>query len=58
MSARVIDGKQIAAAIREEIRQRVLALQSKTGKVPGPAYRRRREGDESRERGSAQMDPS
>jgi len=37
MSARVIDGKRIAAAIREEVRQRVLALQSKTGKVPGLA---------------------
>ena len=37
MSARIIDGKKIAAGIREEIRQRVLQLQEATGKVPGLA---------------------
>ncbi|MEK6716863.1 MAG: bifunctional methylenetetrahydrofolate dehydrogenase/methenyltetrahydrofolate cyclohydrolase FolD [candidate division NC10 bacterium] len=37
MSARIIDGKKIAAGIREEIRQRVLQLEEATGKVPGLA---------------------
>jgi methylenetetrahydrofolate dehydrogenase (NADP+)/methenyltetrahydrofolate cyclohydrolase len=37
MSARIIDGKKIAAGIREEIREQVLELQRKTGKVPGLA---------------------
>ena len=37
VSARIIDGKKIAAGIREEIRQRVLQLQEATGKVPGLA---------------------
>jgi methylenetetrahydrofolate dehydrogenase (NADP+)/methenyltetrahydrofolate cyclohydrolase len=35
--ARIIDGKKIAAEVREEVRQRVLELQKKTGKVPGLA---------------------
>lgn len=37
MSARVIDGKKIAAEVREEIRQRVLRLKGTTAKVPGLA---------------------
>jgi len=37
VSARIIDGKKIAAGIREEIRQRVLQLEEATGKVPGLA---------------------
>jgi methylenetetrahydrofolate dehydrogenase (NADP+)/methenyltetrahydrofolate cyclohydrolase len=37
MSARIIDGKKIAAAVREEIRLRVLQLEETTGKVPGLA---------------------
>jgi methylenetetrahydrofolate dehydrogenase (NADP+)/methenyltetrahydrofolate cyclohydrolase len=37
MNARIIDGKKIAAGIREEIREQVLELQRKTGKVPGLA---------------------
>lgn len=37
MPARIIDGKKIAAEIREEVRQRVLQLQKETGKVPGLA---------------------
>ncbi|HSB68146.1 MAG TPA: bifunctional methylenetetrahydrofolate dehydrogenase/methenyltetrahydrofolate cyclohydrolase FolD [Candidatus Methylomirabilis sp.] len=39
MSARIIDGKKLAAAVREEIRLRVLRLQETTGtgKVPGLA---------------------
>jgi methylenetetrahydrofolate dehydrogenase (NADP+)/methenyltetrahydrofolate cyclohydrolase len=37
MSARIIDGKKIAAAVREEIRLRVLQLKETTGKVPGLA---------------------
>jgi methylenetetrahydrofolate dehydrogenase (NADP+)/methenyltetrahydrofolate cyclohydrolase len=36
-TARIIDGKKIAAAVREEIRLRVLQLQKETGKVPGLA---------------------
>jgi methylenetetrahydrofolate dehydrogenase (NADP+)/methenyltetrahydrofolate cyclohydrolase len=36
-TARIIDGKRIAAEIREEVRQRVLRLQKETGKVPGLA---------------------
>ena len=37
MSARIIDGKKIAAAVREEVRQDVLRLQAAAGKVPGLA---------------------
>jgi methylenetetrahydrofolate dehydrogenase (NADP+)/methenyltetrahydrofolate cyclohydrolase len=37
VSARIIDGKKIAAGIREEIRLRVLQLQEATDKVPGLA---------------------
>ena len=37
MSARIIDGKKIAAEIREEVRRQVQELQVKTGKVPGLA---------------------
>jgi methylenetetrahydrofolate dehydrogenase (NADP+) / methenyltetrahydrofolate cyclohydrolase len=37
VSARVIDGKKIAAEIREEVRQQVLKLQQETGSVPGLA---------------------
>jgi methylenetetrahydrofolate dehydrogenase (NADP+)/methenyltetrahydrofolate cyclohydrolase len=37
MSARIIDGKKIAAAVREEVRLRVLQLKETTGKVPGLA---------------------
>lgn len=37
MSARIIDGKKLAAAVREAIRLRVLRLQQTTGKVPGLA---------------------
>jgi methylenetetrahydrofolate dehydrogenase (NADP+)/methenyltetrahydrofolate cyclohydrolase len=37
MSARIIDGKKIAAAVREEIRLRVLQLNEATGRVPGLA---------------------
>ncbi len=37
MGARIIDGKQIAGAVREEIRQAVLRLRAVTGKVPGLA---------------------
>jgi methylenetetrahydrofolate dehydrogenase (NADP+)/methenyltetrahydrofolate cyclohydrolase len=37
MSARIIDGKKIAAAVREEIRLRVLQLTQATGRVPGLA---------------------
>ena len=37
MPARIIDGKKIAAEVREEVRQRVLELQRKTDKVPGLA---------------------
>ncbi|HEX9899557.1 MAG TPA: bifunctional methylenetetrahydrofolate dehydrogenase/methenyltetrahydrofolate cyclohydrolase FolD [Candidatus Methylomirabilis sp.] len=37
MAARIIDGKKIAAGIREEVRQQVLQLQGHTGKVPGLA---------------------
>jgi methylenetetrahydrofolate dehydrogenase (NADP+) / methenyltetrahydrofolate cyclohydrolase len=36
-TARNIDGRQIAAAVREEIRLRVLHLKETTGKVPGLA---------------------
>lgn len=35
--ARIIDGKAIAAALREEIRLRVLRLKESTGRVPGLA---------------------
>ena len=35
MPARIIDGKKIAADIREEVHQRVLSLQKNTGEVPG-----------------------
>jgi methylenetetrahydrofolate dehydrogenase (NADP+)/methenyltetrahydrofolate cyclohydrolase len=35
VTARLIDGKKIAAEIREKIRQEVLRLQGATGKVPG-----------------------
>lgn len=37
MSARIIDGKKVAAALREEIRLRVLQLREATGRVPGLA---------------------
>jgi len=37
VSARIIDGKKIAAAVREEIRLRVLQLKETTGRVPGLA---------------------
>lgn len=37
MSVRIIDGKKIAAAVREEIRLRVLQLNEATGRVPGLA---------------------
>ncbi len=37
VSARIIDGKKIAAEIREEIRGQVVDLQVRTGKVPGLA---------------------
>ncbi len=37
MSAQLIDGKAIAATIREEIRNEVAAMKSKHGKVPGLA---------------------
>ena len=37
MIARIIDGKKIAAAVREEIRLRVLQLNEATGRVPGLA---------------------
>ncbi|HWU38553.1 MAG TPA: bifunctional methylenetetrahydrofolate dehydrogenase/methenyltetrahydrofolate cyclohydrolase FolD [Candidatus Acidoferrum sp.] len=37
MSARIIDGKKIAAAVREEVRLRVLQLKEVTGRVPGLA---------------------
>jgi methylenetetrahydrofolate dehydrogenase (NADP+)/methenyltetrahydrofolate cyclohydrolase len=37
VTARVIDGKKIAAEIREEIRQEVLRLHETTGTVPGLA---------------------
>ena len=37
MSARIIDGKKIAAAVREEIRLRVLQLKETTGRIPGLA---------------------
>jgi methylenetetrahydrofolate dehydrogenase (NADP+)/methenyltetrahydrofolate cyclohydrolase len=37
MSARIIDGKKIAAEVREEIRLRVLQLKEATGRVPGLA---------------------
>ncbi len=37
MSARIIDGKKIAAAVREEIHVRVLQLKEATGRVPGLA---------------------
>ncbi len=37
MSARIIDGKKVAAAVREEIRLRVLHLKDASGRVPGLA---------------------
>jgi methylenetetrahydrofolate dehydrogenase (NADP+)/methenyltetrahydrofolate cyclohydrolase len=37
VSARIIDGKKIAAEIREEIRRQVERHQARTGKVPGLA---------------------
>jgi len=37
MAARIIDGKKIAAEIREQVRGQVQELQAKTGKVPGLA---------------------
>ncbi len=37
MGARIIDGKKIAAQVREEVRQRAAALRERTGKVPGLA---------------------
>ena len=37
MSARIIDGKKIAAEIREEIQREVARLKEATGKVPGLA---------------------
>jgi methylenetetrahydrofolate dehydrogenase (NADP+)/methenyltetrahydrofolate cyclohydrolase len=37
MSARIIDGKKIAAEVREEVRLRVLQLKEATGRVPGLA---------------------
>ena len=37
MSARTIDGKKIAAVVREEIRLRVLQYKKTTGRVPGLA---------------------
>ena len=35
MTAELIDGKQLAATMREEIRQKVLTLKAETGIVPG-----------------------
>jgi len=37
MAARIIDGKKIAAGIREEVREKVRHLREETGKVPGLA---------------------
>src|SRR5512134_362095 len=37
MAARILDGKKIAAELREEVRRQVQALQVKTGRVPGLA---------------------
>jgi methylenetetrahydrofolate dehydrogenase (NADP+)/methenyltetrahydrofolate cyclohydrolase len=37
VSARIIDGKAVAAAVRGEVRERVQALRQATGKVPGLA---------------------
>ena len=37
MAARIIDGKRIAAEVREEIRHRIQRLREATGKVPGLA---------------------
>lgn len=37
MGAQIIDGKKIAAEVREEVRQEVAALRARTGKVPGLA---------------------
>jgi methylenetetrahydrofolate dehydrogenase (NADP+)/methenyltetrahydrofolate cyclohydrolase len=37
VAARIIDGKRIAAEIRQEVRQRVQRLRETTGKVPGLA---------------------
>ena len=37
MSARIIDGKQVAAAIRQELQQKIAALRSETGIQPGLA---------------------
>ena len=37
MAAKIIDGKKVAASIREECKERVKTLRSKTGVVPGLA---------------------
>ncbi len=37
VSARILDGKKIAAAVREAVRQEVLRLQAATGRAPGLA---------------------
>ena len=37
MAAKIIDGKKIAAAVREDIRTRAAALTERTGIVPGLA---------------------
>ena len=37
MGARIIDGKKIAAEVREEVRQGVAELRQRTGRVPGLA---------------------
>ncbi len=37
MAAHIIDGKKIAAQVREEVRQRAAALRERTGRVPGLA---------------------
>ncbi|MBO6052334.1 MAG: bifunctional 5,10-methylene-tetrahydrofolate dehydrogenase/5,10-methylene-tetrahydrofolate cyclohydrolase, partial [Clostridia bacterium] len=37
MAARIIDGKRISAAVREEIKNRAAALTERTGIVPGLA---------------------
>lgn len=37
MSATIIDGKAIAQAVREEVREKVAAMRTRTGKVPGLA---------------------
>ena len=37
MTARIIDGKQVSAAIRAELQAEVAALKAATGVVPGLA---------------------